>query len=264
MLDFEAPAGALSREEQQILDETDRFARGELYPLAARMDHEEWWPDDLFPRLGDAGYLGIAIPESLGGQGSDLFASGLVLQAIARWNPAVALSWVAHDNLCLDNLYRNGTDEQRRRYVPGLCSGKSVGALGLTEPGAGSDAIGSLRTAARRDGDHYILNGTKLYITNGPIADVCIVYAVIANGAIEAPTLTAIPSGPSAGASARSSSSDGSLDSRSRKSCRKWDFAAAPQVNSSSTTAACPPRTCYKAKAAALPCSWADSISSAR
>jgi isovaleryl-CoA dehydrogenase len=167
----------LTSEEQQILDETDRFARGELYPLAPRMDRDEWWPDDLFARLGAAGYLGIAVPEAYGGVGSTLVASGLVLQAISRWNHAVAISWVAHDNLCLDNLFRNGNEDQRRRYVPGLCRGTSVGALALTEPGAGSDAIGSMRASAHRDGDRYILNGTKLYITNGPIADVFIVYA---------------------------------------------------------------------------------------
>jgi isovaleryl-CoA dehydrogenase len=172
------PAGdELTSEEQQILDETDRFARRELYPLAPRMDRDEWWPEDLFPRLGAAGYLGIAVPEEYGGVGSTLVASGLVLQAISRWNHAVAISWVAHDNLCLDSLFRNGNEEQRRRYVPGLCNGTSVGALALTEPGAGSDAIGSMRTTARRDGDRYVLNGTKLYITNGPIADVFIVYA---------------------------------------------------------------------------------------
>jgi len=167
----------LTSEEQQILDETDRFARGELYPLAPRMDRDEWWPDDLFARLGAAGYLGIAVPEAYGGVGSTLVASGLVLQAISRWNHAVAISWVAHDNLCLDNLFRNGNEDQRRRYVPGLCRGTSVGALAVTEPGAGSDAIGSMRASAHRDGDRYILNGTKLYITNGPIADVFIVYA---------------------------------------------------------------------------------------
>ena len=178
MMGTAARAGSdLTAEEQQILEETDRFARGELYPLATRMDRDEWWPDDLFARLGAAGYLGIAVPEEYGGVGSTLVASGLVLQAISRWNHAVALSWVAHDNLCLDSLFRNGNEEQRRRYVPGLCRGTSVGALALTEPGAGSDAIGSMRTIARRDGDRYILNGTKLYITNGPIADLFIVYA---------------------------------------------------------------------------------------
>jgi isovaleryl-CoA dehydrogenase len=107
----------------------------------------------------------------------DLFASGLVLQAFSRWNHALALSWVAHENLCLYNIYRNCNEEQRRRYLPGLCSGKAVGALGLTEAGAGSDALGSMRTTATRDGDHYVLNGSKLYITNGPVADVLLIYA---------------------------------------------------------------------------------------
>ncbi|MBY0509300.1 MAG: acyl-CoA dehydrogenase family protein, partial [Rhodospirillaceae bacterium] len=103
--------------------------------------------------------------------------SGLVLQAFSRWNHAVALSWVAHDNLCLNNIYRNANETQRKKYLPGLCSGKQLGALGLTEPGAGSDALGSMRTTARKEGDFYILNGTKIYITNGPIADVLLVYA---------------------------------------------------------------------------------------
>jgi isovaleryl-CoA dehydrogenase len=84
---------------------------------------------------------------------------------------------VAHDNLCANNIYRNGNEEQRRKYLPDLCSGKAIGALGLTEPGAGSDALGSMRTTARREGDHYVLNGSKIYITNGPVADVLLVYA---------------------------------------------------------------------------------------
>jgi isovaleryl-CoA dehydrogenase len=167
----------LSHDERHILEETDRFALGELYPLAARMDTDEWWPEHLFPQLGAAGYLGITVPDTYGGVGADLFVSGLVLEAFSRWNHAVALAWVAHENLCLNNLYRNGTEEQRRRFLPGLCSGTAIGALALTEPGAGSDAIGSMRSTARRDGDHYVLNGTKMFITNGPVADVFIVYA---------------------------------------------------------------------------------------
>jgi isovaleryl-CoA dehydrogenase len=170
----------LSAEERQILTETDRFARHELYPLAPRMDTEEWWPEHLFPQLGDAGYLGITVPESLGGTGANLFTSGLVLQAISRWNHAIAIAWVAHENLCLNNIYRNGTEAQRQRFIPSMCRGTRIGALALTEPGAGSDAIGSMATTARRHGDHYLLNGTKLFITNGPIADVVIVYAKMA------------------------------------------------------------------------------------
>ena len=169
--------GLLSTDEQDVLKETDRFARGELYPLAPQMDHDESWPEDLFPKLGAAGYLGITVPDAFGGVGADFFTSGLVLEAISRWNHAVGIAWVAHESLALQHIYRNGTDAQRRRYIPGMSRGTSVGALALTEPGAGSDAIGSMRTTARRDGDHYFLNGTKLFITNGPIADVVVVYA---------------------------------------------------------------------------------------
>ena len=171
----------LSADEQQILDQADHFARQELYPLAERMDRDEWWPAEAFPTIGATGYFGIPVAEEYGGAGMDLFASGLVLQAFARWNHALALSWVAHENLCLFNIFRNASEAQRRRYLPGLCSGQATGALGLTEPGAGSDAMGSMRTTAvlanDGDGDHYRLDGSKLYITNGPVADVLLVYA---------------------------------------------------------------------------------------
>jgi isovaleryl-CoA dehydrogenase len=167
----------LSPEDTEILDAADRFSRTRLRGYSARMDAEEWWPDEAFPAIGNAGLLGITVPSDYGGVGGDLFMSGLVLQGLARWNHAVALSWVAHDNLCANNIYRNANEAQRRKYLPGLCAGTKVGALALTEPGAGSDALGSMRTTARRDGDHYVLNGGKIYITNGPIADVLLVYA---------------------------------------------------------------------------------------
>jgi isovaleryl-CoA dehydrogenase len=167
----------LSNDEQEVLDQANDFARKELYPLAPRMDNEEWWPPEAFPLIGKTGYFGVTAPSEYGGAGMDLFASGLVAQAFARWNHALALSWVAHENLCANNILRNANASQRARYLPGLCSGQSIGALGLTEPGAGSDALGSMSTTARRDGDHYLLNGSKLYITNGPVADVLLVYA---------------------------------------------------------------------------------------
>jgi len=167
----------LSGEEVEVLAQADRFARNELYPLAQRMDDEEWWPVDIFERIGTNGYFGITAPESLGGANASLFVSGLILQAFSRWNHALALAWVAHENLCLHNILRNASDTQKARFVPGLASGKRVGALGLTEPGAGSDALGSMRTTARRDGDHYVLDGSKIFITNGPVADVLLVYA---------------------------------------------------------------------------------------
>jgi isovaleryl-CoA dehydrogenase len=175
--DNQLSAFDLGVDQQEILDQADRFARNELYGLAERMDAEEWWPDSAFPKIGDAGMFGITVPDTYGGVGLDLLSAGLVAQGLSRWNHAVALSWVAHENLCLNNIYRNGSEQQRRKYLPDLCSGRKVGALGLTEPGAGSDALGSMRTTARRDGDHYVLNGSKMFITNGPIADVLLVYA---------------------------------------------------------------------------------------
>jgi isovaleryl-CoA dehydrogenase len=168
---------SLSPHYREILDQADRFAKKELHPLLPKMDDEEWWPPHLFPFLGESGYLGVTVPEELGGAGLDPFAQGLVGQAFARWNANAVLSVLAHDNLCVNNLLRNASPAQQRKYLPGLCKGTLVGALGLTEPGAGSDALGSMRTTARREGDHYILNGNKLYITNGPIADVILVYA---------------------------------------------------------------------------------------
>jgi isovaleryl-CoA dehydrogenase len=171
------PSFDLTPDQQAILDQADRFARNELYPLAERMDDEEWWPEEAWPRIADAGFFGITVPEEFGGVGLDLVSAGAIVQAFGRWNHALALSWVVHDNIVLDNIFRNATDEQRRKYVPGMISGEKIGALGLTEPGSGSDAMGSMRTTARRDGDHYVLNGSKIYITNGPVADVLLVYA---------------------------------------------------------------------------------------
>jgi len=167
----------LSDDEQQILDQADRIGRAEFYPLAQRMDEEEWWPSDIFPTLGESGYFGVTAPPELGGAGMDFFSSGLIVQAFARWNHALALAWVAHENLCMNNILRNGNEAQRRKYLPDMNKGLSIGALGLTEPGAGSDALGSMRTTAVRDGSHYVLNGRKIYITNGPVADVLLVYA---------------------------------------------------------------------------------------
>lgn len=174
---FPEPVYDLNEEQRAILDQADRFSKNELYGLSERMDADEWWPEDAFAKIGEAGLFGITVPEEYGGAGLDLNAAGLVLQGMARWNHAMALAWVAHDNLCINNIYRNGSEAQRRKYLPDLCSGRKIGCLGLTEPGAGSDALGSMRTTARRDGDHYVLNGSKIFITNGPVADVLLIYA---------------------------------------------------------------------------------------
>jgi isovaleryl-CoA dehydrogenase len=167
----------LSEEQEEILTTSDRFAQAEFWPLQKRMDDEEWWPPEAMPALARMGFLGVTAPTQLGGAGGDFFTSGLITQGLARWNPSIALSYVAHENLCLNNIARNGSDEIRTRFLPRLCDGSAIGALGLTEPGAGSDALGSMSTTARRDGDHYVLNGSKLFITNGPVADILLIYA---------------------------------------------------------------------------------------
>ena len=167
----------LTDEQQDLLHFADRFSREQLYPLSQKMDDEEWWPDDAFKKMGALGMLGTTVDPKYGGQGMDYLSSGLICQTLGRWNHALGLSWAAHDNLCVDNLYRNGSEFLREKYLPKLCSGEHTGALALTEPGAGSDALGSMRTTAVREGDHYVLNGNKLYITNGPVADVILVYA---------------------------------------------------------------------------------------
>lgn len=168
---------SLTEEQNAILEAADQFARTQLYPLAEKMDNEEWWPEGVFKKMGNQGLLGLTVDPQYGGVGMNYLSAGLVSQAFGRWNHALALSWVAHDNLCVDNIYRNGSEYLREKYLPGLCSGELVGCLGLTEPGAGSDALGSMRTTAIKDGDDYIINGRKIYITNGPIADIVLVYA---------------------------------------------------------------------------------------
>ena len=172
----------LTSDQQQLLDHADRYGREQLLPLAEKMDNEEWWPEDIMPRLGELGMLGITVAPEYGGAGMSMHDAGLVLQAFSRYNHAFALSWAAHDNLCANNIYNNGNEAVRQKFLPKLCSGEWTGCLGLTEPGAGSDALGSMRTRAVKDGDDYIINGAKLYITNGPVADVCLLYAKTEQG----------------------------------------------------------------------------------
>lgn len=152
------------------------FARRELGPIADEIDRSDTFPPDLFRRLGDLGVLGVMVPAEYGGAGADLLSGVLVIEQLARVSASVALSYGAHANLCVHNLYVNGDEDQRRAYLPGLCSGELVGALALTEPDAGSDAV-SICTTAVADGDDFVLNGSKMFITNGTIADVFVLYA---------------------------------------------------------------------------------------
>ena len=167
----------LNSDQKAILETANQFGKKELYPLSEKMDNDEWWPNGIFKKMGNLGLLGLTVDPKYGGSGMSYLQAGLVCQAFGKWNHALALSWVAHDNLCLDNMYRNGSDFVREKYVKKLCSGDLIGCLGLTEPGAGSDALGSMKTTAKKNGNKYVLNGSKTYITNGAIADVILVYA---------------------------------------------------------------------------------------
>ncbi len=167
---------SLSDDERELRDAARRFARKEIAPVAERMDREDRFPRDVFRRLGEQGFLGVTVPTEYGGLGLSYVAQALILEEIARVSPALALSVGAHSNLFADNLARNGTAAQKQWALPAAASGAAIGALALTEPNAGSDAVG-LSTRAERIGDHYVLNGTKQFITNGPVADWLLVYA---------------------------------------------------------------------------------------
>jgi isovaleryl-CoA dehydrogenase len=167
---------SLTADERELQEAARRFARKEILPVADRMDREDFFPREVFRRLGEQGFLGVTVPTEFGGLGLSYLSEALILEEIARVSPALALSVGAHSNLFADNVGRNGSDAQRRAFLPSAVRGESVGALALTEPNSGSDAV-SLRTRAERKGDHYLLNGSKQFITNGPVADSLLVYA---------------------------------------------------------------------------------------
>ena len=167
---------SLSGEEEDLRETARRFVRREVVPVADRMDREDFFPRDVFRHLGEEGFLGISVPPEWNGLGLSYVAQALVLEEIARASPALALSVGAHSNLFADNVARNGDDRQREAFLPRAVSGEAVGALALTEPEAGSDAV-SIRTRAERRDDGFVLNGTKQFITNGPVADELLVYA---------------------------------------------------------------------------------------
>jgi isovaleryl-CoA dehydrogenase len=152
------------------------FAEGELRPVVRRFDEDESFPWDLWRRASELGYTGLMIPEDYGGSGTDPLLAVVIVEELSRGFPAFSLSLIAHFCLAGYNIAREGSEDQRRRYLPVLASGKAIGAMGLTEPEAGSDATG-IRTTARRDGGYYVLNGVKTFITNAPIADIFLIYA---------------------------------------------------------------------------------------
>ena len=171
--------GHLSPDQASLKDASRSYFMSRFNPLFKKMDDEDWFPEDAFPELGKQGYLGLTISPEYGGAGLDFLSAGLIAEELHYANSSLGISHSAHDNLCAHNIFLNGSEEQRRRFLPGLCDGSMIGALGMSEAGAGSDAIGSMATKAKRDsGDgSYVLNGSKLWITNGPVADVVLVYA---------------------------------------------------------------------------------------
>ncbi|KAI8836371.1 acyl-CoA dehydrogenase/oxidase [Chytridium lagenaria] len=152
------------------------FLKKELYPRADAVDKENSFPMDMWKKFGDMGLLGITAPEKYGGQNMGYLAHCIVMEEISRASGAVALSYGAHSNLCINQLVRNGNDAQKSKYLPALISGDYVGALAMSEAGSGSDVV-SMKLRADKKGDEYVLNGTKFWITNGPDANVLIVYA---------------------------------------------------------------------------------------
>jgi len=164
-------------EEITLLRETvHQFATQEIAPRAAEIDRHNDFPRELWRQLGDLGLLGITIDEEFGGSGMGYLAHAIAMEEISRASAAVGLSYGAHSNLCLNQIRLNGSEDQKAQYLPALCSGEHIGALAMSEPGAGSDVVG-MRLRADRRGDDFVLNGNKMWITNGPDADVYVIYA---------------------------------------------------------------------------------------
>lgn len=159
-----------------LRDAVRSFATQEIAPLAAETDRSNEFPNQLWPKFGEMGLLGVTVPEEYGGSGMGYLAHMIAMEEISRASASIGLSYGAHSNLCVNQINRNGSDAQKRQYLPKLISGEHIGALAMSEPNAGSDVV-SMRMRAEKKGDKYVLNGTKMWITNGPDADVIVVYA---------------------------------------------------------------------------------------
>ncbi|MBL6698931.1 MAG: isovaleryl-CoA dehydrogenase [Luminiphilus sp.] len=159
-----------------LRDTVYQFASREIAPRAASIDQDNQFPSDLWSKMGDLGLLGITTPEQYGGSNMGYLAHAIAMEEISRASASVGLSYGAHSNLCLNQIKLNGSETQRSHYLPKLCSGDHIGALAMSEPGAGSDVV-SMRLRADRRGEDFVLNGNKMWITNGPDADVYVIYA---------------------------------------------------------------------------------------
>jgi isovaleryl-CoA dehydrogenase len=167
---------ALGETADAIRETVDRFTATHVTPRAQEIDRTNTFPRDLWPRLGELGLLGLTVEEEYGGAGLGYLEHAVAMEELSRGSASVGLSYGAHSNLCVNQIRRNATHEQKARFLPKLVSGEHLGALAMSEPGAGSDVV-SMKTRAEKKGDRYILNGSKMWITNGPQADVIVVYA---------------------------------------------------------------------------------------
>ena len=159
-----------------LRDQVEAFAANEIAPRAASIDRDNEFPADLWPKLGALGLLGVTAGQEYGGAGMGYLEHVVAMEEVSRASASVGLSYGAHSNLCVNQIFRNGTEAQKRQYLPRLISGAHVGALAMSEPNAGSDVV-SMRLRAEKRGDRYVMNGTKMWITNGPNADVLVIYA---------------------------------------------------------------------------------------
>ncbi|HYD18274.1 MAG TPA: isovaleryl-CoA dehydrogenase [Patescibacteria group bacterium] len=175
-LDYPSLKFQLGEHADMLREAVRNFAQGELAPIAAQVDHDNEFPNHLWPKFGELGLLGITVEEEYGGSAMGYIEHIIAMEEISRASASIGLSYGAFSNLCVNQIRLNGTEAQKKKYLPDLCAGRKIGALAMSEPGAGSDVV-SMKLKAEKKGDHYVLNGTKMWITNGPDAHTLVVYA---------------------------------------------------------------------------------------